>query len=157
MQRIKKMNAVLRENAKRNAELGLGGYEAGKWIWITDGVNNKKVLKTDKIPEGWYEGRNKNWQKAYTYCDYVEHDKNNVHICKEWFVPRVLAQHNEKCSKWVSAFEEKQIHFTDIVEEGWQEGRYKDTFTVETRTSKSLLLKIIKLISNFKIHVKQKM
>lgn len=162
-----KIDAVLRANAKRNAELGLGGCEAGKWIWITDGVNNKKVLKTDKIPEGWYKGRNKNGAKAYTYCDYVEQDKKQCTYCKEWFVPRVLARwHNEKCSKWVTnGFEEKQIHFTDIVEEGWQEGRYKDTFTVETRTSNypnPVMKKHCPVCDqlldagNFKIHVKSK-
>jgi len=163
-----KIDARLRANAKMISELGLSvAPPVGKWIWITDGVNNKKVLKTDKIPEGWYEGRNKNWQKAYTYCDYVEQDKKQCTYCKEWFVPRVLARwHNEKCSKWVTnGFEEKQIHFTDIVEEGWQEGRYKDTFTVETRTSNypnPVMKKHCPVCDqlldagNFKLHVKSK-
>ncbi len=26
-------------------------------MWITDGTNNKTILKTDTIPEGWYRGR----------------------------------------------------------------------------------------------------
>ena len=26
-------------------------------MWITDGTNNKKIKKTDKIPCGWYKGR----------------------------------------------------------------------------------------------------
>ena len=26
-------------------------------IWITDGSDNRKIKKLDKIPEGWYKGR----------------------------------------------------------------------------------------------------
>ena len=26
-------------------------------MWITDGINNKKIKKIDVIPEGWYKGR----------------------------------------------------------------------------------------------------
>jgi len=26
-------------------------------MWITDGIENKKIKKTDFIPEGWYKGR----------------------------------------------------------------------------------------------------
>ena len=31
----------------------------GSWgtIWITDGINTKKIKKSDKIPEGWKLGR----------------------------------------------------------------------------------------------------
>ena len=52
-----KIDAVLRENARRGAELGLGGYEAGKWIWITNGQESKKVLKAEQLPKGWRRGR----------------------------------------------------------------------------------------------------
>lgn len=56
-----KIDAVLRANAQRGKELGIGGYEAGKWIWITDGVTNKKVLKSDEIPNNYKRGRTRSW------------------------------------------------------------------------------------------------
>jgi len=49
--------ATLRENARRGAELGLGGHEPGKWIWITNGQESKKVLKVEQLPDGWRRGR----------------------------------------------------------------------------------------------------
>jgi len=52
-----KIDAQLRENARRGAELGLGGHEAGKWIWITNGQESKKVLKAEQLPDGWRRGR----------------------------------------------------------------------------------------------------
>lgn len=27
-------------------------------MWITNGIENRKIKKVDKIPEGWYKGRN---------------------------------------------------------------------------------------------------
>lgn len=27
-------------------------------MWITNGIDNKKIKKEDFIPEGWYKGRN---------------------------------------------------------------------------------------------------
>lgn len=30
-------------------------------VWITDGTNNKKINKTDAIPEGWRQGRVMPW------------------------------------------------------------------------------------------------
>ena len=52
-----KVTEVLRANAKRNSELGIGGYEKGKWIWITNGIESKKHLKSEYIPKGWERGR----------------------------------------------------------------------------------------------------
>ena len=28
-------------------------------MWITNGIENKKIIKTEVIPEGWYIGRGK--------------------------------------------------------------------------------------------------
>lgn len=56
-----KIDDVLRANAKKVSELGLGGPPTNKWIWITDGVNNKKVLKSDKIPNNYKRGRTRVW------------------------------------------------------------------------------------------------
>lgn len=52
-----KITEVLRANAKRNSELGIGGHESGKWIWITNGIESKKHLKSEYIPKGWKRGR----------------------------------------------------------------------------------------------------
>ena len=51
------IDARLRANSIRNAELGLGGYEKDKWIWITNGEESKKVEKAKHIPNGWRRGR----------------------------------------------------------------------------------------------------
>ena len=56
-----KVDATLRANAKMVKELGLGGPPPGKWIWITDGVTNKKVLKSDEIPNNYKRGRTRSW------------------------------------------------------------------------------------------------
>ena len=37
-------------------------------MWITNGIENKKIKKEDIIPEGWYKGRNK-----CSYSSKVEH------------------------------------------------------------------------------------
>lgn len=29
-------------------------------MWITDGLENKKINKDDRIPENWYKGRKQN-------------------------------------------------------------------------------------------------
>jgi len=45
---------------KRFAEIGhQQGYRNSQYgtCWVTDGSNNKKIKKTDTIPEGWYRGR----------------------------------------------------------------------------------------------------
>ena len=52
-----KIVTTLRENARRGAELGLGGHEPGKWIWITNGQESKKALKAEQLPDGWRRGR----------------------------------------------------------------------------------------------------
>jgi len=52
-----KIDAILRANAKMVSELGLGGPPPGKWIWITDGQESKKVLKAEQLPKGWRRGR----------------------------------------------------------------------------------------------------
>lgn len=54
-----KVDATLRANAQRGKELGLGGHPPGKWIWITNGSESKKVLKENNIPDGWKRGRHK--------------------------------------------------------------------------------------------------
>jgi len=62
-----KIIATLRENAKRGAELGLGGYEKDKWIWITNGEESKKALKAEQLSDGWRRGRHsRSTQKVVT-------------------------------------------------------------------------------------------
>ena len=41
-------------NSKRQS--GKGNSQYGT-MWITNGSENKKIKKIDKIPEGWYKGR----------------------------------------------------------------------------------------------------
>lgn len=40
----------------RNYHVGSNNSQYGT-MWITDGNDNKKVLKEDLIPDGWYKGR----------------------------------------------------------------------------------------------------
>jgi hypothetical protein len=41
-------------NSKRQA--GTGNSQYGT-MWVTDGVSNKKIKKTDDVPDGWRKGR----------------------------------------------------------------------------------------------------
>jgi group I intron endonuclease len=41
---------------ERSADNPQGNSQYGT-IWITDGVENKKINKTDVLPDGWYRGR----------------------------------------------------------------------------------------------------
>src|SRR6056300_1256602 len=50
-----KLTEVLRNNAKLYGHLG--GYKAGLYMWINNGIETKKVKKADGIPEGWERGR----------------------------------------------------------------------------------------------------
>ena len=41
------------------AQQGTGNSQYGT-MWITDGVNNKKIKNSDPIPENWNKGRTGN-------------------------------------------------------------------------------------------------
>lgn len=49
-----------KEWANRRPEQGFGGDTVSDKKWITDGINEKYILKTDDIPPGWAKGRSKN-------------------------------------------------------------------------------------------------
>jgi hypothetical protein len=59
---------VLRANTEKSKKLkeetgvGLGGPPKNKWIWINNGNENKKVLISEDIPDGWHRGRVKTWK-----------------------------------------------------------------------------------------------
>ena len=59
-----KLLEVVRENGRKYGHLG--GQPVGKYIWITDGKENKRIDKCDEIPEGWSEGRTKLWKTGYS-------------------------------------------------------------------------------------------
>jgi hypothetical protein len=42
-------------------------------VWITDGLSNKRILKTDLIPEGWQVGRKIDWEFK---CDVQSEEAN---------------------------------------------------------------------------------
>jgi len=162
-----KIDARLRANAKMIQEQGLGGIPTDKWIWITDGETNEKVLKEDPIPENWKRGRTHNWTKPFTNTIWSPPALDTCEHCGYTGLPHVIEQwHNEKCFRWVTnGFEEKQVHFTKPLEEGWQDGRYIDTFTIETRTPNyphPVMKKHCPVCNqlldagNFKLHVKSK-
>lgn len=46
-----KMSVIMKEKmaGEKNSQFGT--------MWITDGTSNKKIKKTESIPEGWYKGR----------------------------------------------------------------------------------------------------
>tara|TARA_R110000796_G_scaffold20964_8_gene62011 strand:+ start:41 stop:568 length:528 start_codon:yes stop_codon:yes gene_type:complete len=46
---------TLRDNGKKYGHLG--GIPGGKYIWITNDKEAKKVLKSETIPNGWRRGR----------------------------------------------------------------------------------------------------
>jgi|688.fasta_scaffold469087_2 hypothetical protein len=46
-------------------------------IWITDGINNKKICKESKIPEGWSKGRSFNTDFADKFTKRSKVGKNN--------------------------------------------------------------------------------
>jgi len=43
------VNSKGKTSGKKNSQFGT--------CWITNGVDNKKIKKTDDIPQGWYAGR----------------------------------------------------------------------------------------------------
>ena len=47
-QKIGYANSI-HQNGDGNSQFGT--------MWITDGINNKKIKKGDDVPEGWYKGR----------------------------------------------------------------------------------------------------
>jgi general stress protein YciG len=63
-----KMRELLLQNSHRSKKLkeetgkGLGGIPADKWIWVTNGKINTKILKSEKIPDGYKQGRTKSWK-----------------------------------------------------------------------------------------------
>jgi general stress protein YciG len=65
-----KMRKVLLKNSHKSKKLkeetgrGIGGMPTDTWMWITDGRNNTKILKTGVIPENWQYGRTKTWKTA---------------------------------------------------------------------------------------------
>lgn len=48
----------------RNAKLGKPSSNKGK-VWITNGIKNKYVLNTDKLPDGWQYGMTRHKGKTY--------------------------------------------------------------------------------------------
>lgn len=64
MSQAQKGRFVSEETKHKISEAGKGRNNSnyGK-MWITDGVNNLKILKEDIIPSGWYKGRS--FMKGY--------------------------------------------------------------------------------------------
>ena len=58
-----KITETLRENGKKYGHLG--GVPVGKYMWVTDGDDNKKLLIEDGIPLGWKRGRTKKWKTGF--------------------------------------------------------------------------------------------
>jgi hypothetical protein len=52
---IKRSATMKTKTGDKNSQFGT--------IWITDGVQNKKIPKTENIPEGWFKGRKINVTK----------------------------------------------------------------------------------------------
>lgn len=44
------------QQGERNSQYGT--------MWITDGTNNKKLKKSEPIPDGWYKGRRCKWRSV---------------------------------------------------------------------------------------------
>ena len=40
----------------KNKQNGINNSQYGT-MWITNGIENKKIKKLDTIPDGWYKGR----------------------------------------------------------------------------------------------------
>ncbi len=56
---------VIMKESHKGKHVGSKNSQFGT-MWITNGVENKKITKTDTIPEEWYNGRNlmplwRNW------------------------------------------------------------------------------------------------
>lgn len=66
----KKIKEVLRKNSEKNRKLkeetgrGIGGTPKDKYMWITNGIENKKISKEENIPPMWYKGRQKTWKSS---------------------------------------------------------------------------------------------
>lgn len=54
-QKNKVVSEITKEKLSK-ANLGQNNPNYGT-MWITDGMVNKKILRTDSMPEGWYKGR----------------------------------------------------------------------------------------------------
>jgi hypothetical protein len=95
MIKVLKANAEKSKKLKEKTGVGLGGQPKDKWIWITDGDENKKVLLTEKIPDGWNRGRIKKWKTGVS-----RKPKEKVkcpHCNKIGGKPVMKRYHFEKC------------------------------------------------------------
>jgi hypothetical protein len=85
---------VIKAGTKEN----ISGYHGNNYnkVFITNGILNKMILKSEQIPEGWHIG--------------VSETKNKHNVGKMW------VNNGEK---------EKMIIKTDELPEGWVRGRFK--------------------------------
>lgn len=125
----KKIIQVLRENAKRNAELGLcKGYPIDKWMWVNNSKYEQKILISDEVPVGWEKGR---LNKSQEIKDKISK------TCKERGVNKGIKrtqEHKDKLSKfrkgrkWYhnpDTNESSQFTKDDKIPTGWIKGRPK--------------------------------
>lgn len=65
------------------------------WVWITDGISNKKIKKDEPIPQGYKKGRSKLWKTAFST------EKKEIVVCpkcnKEGGKPVMKRYHFENC------------------------------------------------------------
>mgnify|MGYP000043347522 CR=1 FL=1 len=73
---------------------GTGGVTTLGKMWITDGVSDKYINKSESIPEGWGRGRSKcvfnDSQKQSEFQKCVDYGKRGKAIKKAWDEGRVV-------------------------------------------------------------------
>lgn len=90
--------------ANEISEQGEGGNTVSNKMWITDGTNEKYILKTEEIPSGWNRGRSnsckfkdKNFQRDLS--NRVDRIKAGKSIKKAWDEGRINRDHSKCGSK----------------------------------------------------------
>ena len=116
-----KLLKTLRENGKKYGHLGGPKRD---WIWIHNGKENKKILASDKIPEGWEKGRLpmslETKEKIKASCTGI--NKGAVRSVEQ----RAAISKFRKGTSWYHNTDGKSAQFkADEVPLGWFKGRGK--------------------------------
>lgn len=79
------------EDARRNLSLAMKGNQNGKdHIWITNGIVNKRIFRSESIPEGFWKGQTNPGYLKYNYR-WMTKDRKNIKV-REDCVDRYISE-----------------------------------------------------------------
>lgn len=104
-------------------ESGSGNSQFGT-MWITDGVNNKKIKKDEQIPNGWKNGKVQNIESDPV--KWITDGINNKRIKSTESIPEGWTHGMTNSFTWITdGIKSLMIKSGDPIPSGWETGRAK--------------------------------